>query len=100
MRCSISLDNASTIEDVVTAIRNWSQGDELMVAGDLNTDLTKPDGTARTEVIANTLASVGLEYMISHFPPRCKSWSRDGQTWSMKHRDWVVRSQTDSPLET
>ena len=93
--CYISLDDALTTEGVVTSIRRRNKWYEILVAGNFNADLSNPEGTTCTEEIATALVSAGLEEMINHFLPRRKPWLRDGRTWSMRHRDQVVRSQTD-----
>ena len=74
---------ASTIEDVVAAIRRWPQGVKLLLAKDFNVDLTKLYGSAHMEDIAAAFVTNRLEDMSAHFLPRRKYWLRDGRTWSM-----------------
>ena len=49
-------DNALTIEDVVADIRQWPQGDELLVIGNFNTNLAAPEGQAWDELIEAVMA--------------------------------------------
>ena len=42
--CYLSPDNASTIEDVVEAIRQHPWGAVMLVDGNFNTDLAAPEG--------------------------------------------------------
>ena len=95
MGCYIDLNDASTIEDIIADIRRRPQGAKMLVAGNFNSELYKPEGTGRTEDIAVTLADSGLKDMSTHLFPRFKSWSRDGNTWSMRHRDRVVQYRTN-----
>ena len=56
----------------------------MLVAGEFNADLAKPEGSTRAEKITAALASTGLEdsayFLLSRNP-----WLRDGCTWSMRH---------------
>ena len=70
------------------------------MAGDFNGDLVIPEGRECVEEIVVELASTGLEEMSYHFLPRCKYWSRDGQTLIMRRVNIVVRSRTDYLLGT
>ena len=100
MGCYIAPDNASAIEGMVAAISRRPRGAKLLVAGNFNTDLVKPEGTTRVEEIAAELAAADLEDMSAHFLPRYKPWSRDRHTWGMRHGDQVVYSQTNYLLGT
>ena len=54
-------DYASTIEDVVTAIRRRPCGDDLLVARDFNMKFADSKGTTRAEEIASDLYAAELE---------------------------------------
>ena len=58
--CYLALDDTSTIERVVEALRESPKGAELMVVGDLNINLAAPEGDRREEDIAVTFATEGL----------------------------------------
>ena len=62
-------DKNLTIEDVIAAIIQRPQRGALLVVGDLNTDLTAPEGRARDEEIAAAMATAGVEDINGHFPP-------------------------------
>ena len=85
---------------IVAAIRKWPCGEEVLVAGYFNSDLAAPEGNTRDKEIAEDLAMTGPKDTIDHFLPRSKTWLRDGQTWSMIHMGWEVRSRTDYILGT
>ena len=65
-------DDASTIEDVATAIGDQPYRAELLVAGNLNANLVEPECTPQGEAIADELAAAGLLDMVLHSLPRCK----------------------------
>ena len=67
--CYLAPDNTSTIERVVEALRARPKGVELLVAGDLNTNLADPEGDRIGEDIAATIATEGLEDMAQHLRP-------------------------------
>ena len=58
--CYLAPDDTSTIERAVEALRDQTKGAELLVAGDLNTNLAAPEGDQRGEDIAETIATEGL----------------------------------------
>ena len=60
-------DNASTIDDVIVAISQRLRGGALLVAGDLNTNLTAPEERTQDEEIAEAISAAGLEDMSGHF---------------------------------
>ena len=93
-------DNNETMERVTEAIRSWPRRAELLVAGDFNGDLAKPEGDRRAEAIATLLATEGLEDMARHFLPREIRWCRDRRTWGMLQKGREVRSRTDYILGT
>ena len=47
IRCYISRNDASTIDSVVTALKECPRGSKLLVAGDLNVNLEDPEGDHR-----------------------------------------------------
>ena len=57
VRCYISPSNASTIEGLSAEIRDQTYGDELLVVGNLNTNLADPEGIPQAEAIADKLAA-------------------------------------------
>ena len=95
MGCYISPNDASTIEDVVTATFRRPQRENLLVAVDFNVDMVDPEGSTRTEEIAAALETDGLEDIGANFLPRRKSWLSYGRTWSMWRSDRVLRSRTN-----
>ena len=68
--CYLAPDDTSKIEWVVEALRDRPKGAELLVEGDLNSNLAAPEGDRRAEDIAATIAMEGLEDMAQHFLPR------------------------------
>ena len=72
--CYIAPIDASIVEDITAAIRARTYGAELLVSGDLNVNITEPEGTPRGEAIADELTAAGLEDMGMHFLPRRKPW--------------------------
>ena len=72
--CYLAPDNTSTIERVVEALRDQPNGEELLVAGDLNTNLAAPEGDRREEDIGTIIATEGLEDMAQHFLPQERWW--------------------------
>ena len=79
MGCYLVPDDASTIEGVVTSIRQQPLGAELLVTGDFNYDLVAPQGHAQDEEIEADLYMVGMDEMSAHL----LSWHKDGRTWRM-----------------
>ena len=65
--CYISPDDASTIEAVVSTIIQHPRREQLLVAGDFNTNLAAPYGNMCDEEIATDFASKRLEDMSAHF---------------------------------
>ena len=49
--CYLAPDDTSTIERVVEALKARPKGVELLVVGDLNTNLAAPEGDRRSEDI-------------------------------------------------
>ena len=93
--CYLAPDDTSTIERVVKALRDRPKGAELLVVGDLNTNLAAPEGDRREEDIAATIVTEGLENMAQNFLPRERWWCRDWRTWGMLRKGREVRSRTD-----
>ena len=89
-----------TIERVVEGLRSWPKGAELLVVGDLKTNLAAPEGDRRGEDIAATIATEGLEDMAQHLLPRERRWCWDRRTWGMLRKGREVRSRTDYILGT
>ena len=66
MGCNNATDNAFTIEEFILAISRWPRGADLLVAGNLNVCLAKPEGTTRAEEISTAPADgddTGSAYM-------------------------------------
>ena len=76
--------NASTIEDVAVAIRDQPYGAELLVAGNLNSNLAETECTLRVEAITDEITEAGLMNMGLHFLPRREQCLKDMCTWRMK----------------
>ena len=68
--CYLAPDDTLTIARVVEALRDQPKVAELLVVGDLNTNLVTPEGDRREEDIAATIATKGLEDMAQHLLPR------------------------------
>ena len=98
--CYLAPDDTLTIERVVEALRELPKGAELLVAGDLNANLTGPEGDRRAEDIAATIATEGLKDMAQHFLWQERRWCRDRRTWGMLWNGREVRSRTDYILGT
>ena len=78
-------DDASTIKDVVTAIRHRSHGSEMLVARNFNADLAAPEVQAREKEIAAAMSERGIEDMSGKFLQWRKPWLKNVRTWSMLH---------------
>ena len=89
-----------TIYRSVEALKERPKRAELLVAGDMNTNLADPEGDWREEDIAATMATNGLEDMSAHFLPRRRPWCRDGRTWSMLKKGREVQYRKDYILGT
>ena len=100
MGCYLAPNNTSTIERVVEALRELPNGEELLVAGDLNINFAAPEGDRREEDIAAILATKGLEDMAPHFLPRRCRWCWDRRKWCILRQGREVRSRTDYILGT
>ena len=70
------------------------------MAGDLNTNLVKLEGTPQGEAIVDEPAVTGLMDMGLHFLPWCKLWLHNMCTWIMRRDRQDVRSRTDYILGT
>ena len=95
IRAYVAPEDEVTMETVLPEIGQKPPGAELMVAGYFNVDIMAPEGNRRAENIATDLATAGVEDMAQHFMPRRRRWNRDRQTWDMRRKEQVVRSQTD-----
>ena len=100
MGCYLSLDNASTIEDIVAAINKRNRGGALLVVGYFNTNPAAPEGRERDEGIAASISKEVLDVISSHFLPRHKLWLKDSCTWDMHPGSWEVRSRINYILGT
>ena len=98
--CYLAPDNTLTIENFVAALKVRPWGAKLLVAGNFNVKLSKPEGNWRGEDIAAALATEGLKYMLAHFLLHWRSWFRDGRTWSMIQAGREVRYRTGYTLGT
>ena len=76
--CYVPPDDASTTEDIVTAIEKRPRGAALLVVRNFIIDLAAPEGQDRDKVIAAELVEEVLDNMSSHFLPRHKPWLKDG----------------------
>ena len=74
MGCYLAPDETSTIERVIKVLKECAKGAELLVAGDMNTNLAAPVGNRKGEDIASALTTEGLEDILSHFPSRRHPW--------------------------
>ena len=98
--CYLAPDNASTIDDIIVAISQRLRGAALLVSGDINTNLTAPEGRTQDEDIAEAIAEAGLEDMSGNFLSQKKSWLKYGRAWCMHRRGRELRSQTNYILVT
>ena len=73
-------------------------GTALLVAGDFNSNLAKPEGSEGYDEISVSVVTAGLDYMSGNFLLRHIPWVQDGRTWSMQRQGWEVQSWTDSIL--
>ena len=58
-------------------------GDELIVIGNVNTDIADPEGNTRNKEISVSLVDAVLENMSSNSPLRRIPWSQDSLNWRM-----------------
>ena len=100
MGCYIAPSDVVTIDDVSAAIRDQPYGDKLLGTGDLNANLTEPEGTPQGEAIAEELAATGIMDTGLHFLPQSKPWLQDRRTWSMRRYGQEVQSWKDYILGT
>ena len=100
MGCCISPRDASPIEGVAVSIRDQPYGDDLLVVGNLNSNIAEPEGTPWGGAIVDELAAAELKDMVLHFLPRCKPWLQDMCMWHMRRDGQEVRSHMDYILVT
>ena len=81
--CYIDPINASNIESVSAVIRDQPYGADLLVAGNLNSNLAEPEGTPQGGATADEIAAAGLLDMGMHFLQRHKTWFQNRRTWRM-----------------
>ena len=98
--CYLAPGNTLTIESVVAALKERPRGAELLVTGDFNINLVKPEGDLRGEDITAAMATEGLEDMSAHFLLVRRLWWGYGWLWSMIREGREVRSRTDYILGT
>ena len=77
MGCYISPIDALTIEYVAVAIRDQPYSAEILVDGNLNTNLVELEGTPQGEAISDELAATGIMDMGLYFLPWRKPWLQD-----------------------
>ena len=83
--CYISLSSVSTIEDISADIRDQPYRANILVSGNLNANLAKPEVTPQGEAIVYKIATEGLLYMGLHFLPQRKPWLQDRCTYSIRN---------------
>ena len=60
---------------------NRPHGGELIVIGNVKTDIADPEGNTQNKEISVSLVDAVLENMSSNPPLRLISWSQDGLNW-------------------
>ena len=98
--CHLAPDDTSTIDILFASIKEQPWGTELTVAGDLNVQLSDPEGDQREQEIAAVPTTEGLEDMSAHFLPCRSSWCRECRTWSMLLAGREVRYRIDYIIGT
>ena len=88
------------ITSIVAALREHTQGSEMLAEVDFNAELAQPEGARREEEIAAALTESGLEYMLAHLMTRRNPWCQDGRMWIMVMLGRELRSRTDHILGT
>ena len=95
--CYLAPNDTSTIERVVSKLRDRPKGTALVVAGDLNTDLEDSENDRRGTEIVVTMTEVGVEDMMAYFLPRRRRWGMERRKWSMvRGARWSGHGQTIS----
>ena len=92
--------DASTLENVIAAIRKRPWGGVLVVAGYFNNNLATPEGQDWDEGIAAAMAEEVLNDMSGHFLPWYKPWLKDSHTWDMHRGGREVIYRTNYILGT
>ena len=72
--CYLTHDDTSTIDSVVSALKERPRGAELLVVGDFNLNLAEPEGDRRGEYIVAAMATEGLVDISAHFLLQRSSW--------------------------
>ena len=75
------------------ALCYYQDGVDPILVGDINVDLSQPEGRWRAEELTSMIAVEGLEYMVTYFRPQ--QGRRDRQTWRMVRRHQEVVSHPD-----
>ena len=94
--CYLAPNDTSTIDRIVEALRDRPKGAEMLVAGDINTNLTAPEGDRIEEYIAATIATEGLEDMAQHLLSQEHRWCRDRRTWGLLWKGKEVRFRAET----
>ena len=84
--------DTTTLEFIQKAFDRFQERKDVVLMGDLNVDLCRPDG-ARDEEIANLIATQGLLDMLQHFRQRRHFGSR--KTWMRQQEGRTLRSRND-----
>ena len=100
MGCYLDPDDATSIERITEAMSHRPCKAALLVVGDLNANITDPEGNGRDKEITAALLGAGLENMSRHFLSCRTSWAWYDRTWIMLRRGRVVWSRKDCILDT
>ena len=73
---------------------------KILVDGDINENLEEPEGTPRSEAIAEKITVDGLVDMGLHLLPWRKPWLNDRCTWKIQRDVLEIRYRTDYILGT
>ena len=87
--------DGAMIQEEETDMEEQPRGAELIVAGDLNTDLEKMGVWERNKEIAEEVTTAGLEDLLVHLRPRQRARNRYRITWMMVRQGREVRYWTD-----
>ena len=63
--------------------QNLTRGTDIIVAGDLNTNLEDSERNKKGTDIAAAITEAGVEDMTAHFLPWKRRWGRERRTLSM-----------------
>ena len=82
MGCYLALDNVSSVERISGSMEQLPLRAALMVAGDLNMNISDPEGVNWDKKNVAELADAGLEDMFCHFLLHRIPWKWYGRSWS------------------